>query len=123
MPRAHVDGIVDPRDEDTANLLTEIGLPRPQARILAHLARAGETASPALERAVDLRQPELSLHVQRLRARGLLTMRPVASGGRGRPTHHYRLAHAWTGICDAIAQKEGSDKPALVERAKNALDE
>ncbi|MEM0350839.1 MAG: ArsR family transcriptional regulator, partial [Archaeoglobaceae archaeon] len=57
-------------DEKVVNLLTEAGLNKNIARVVVFLSKVGEAVSRDIERAANLRQPEVSLAMKELKEWG-----------------------------------------------------
>jgi len=59
--------VLDDKDEESVNILMELGLKRNVARTLVYLANADEVTSRSIELGADLRQPEVSIAMRKLR--------------------------------------------------------
>ncbi len=80
------------KDEKIAELLAGAGLKRNIAKVLVFLHKAGEAESMHIERAVNLRQPEVSMAMKELKYWGWVNEREVKRKGKGRPVKSYKLA-------------------------------
>ena len=79
------------RDEEVAMHLFRAGYPKNVARSLAYLLRVHNANSRDIELATGLRQPEVSIAMQKLRKIGWVKKDDVRKKGKGRPTHSYSL--------------------------------
>ncbi|MBN1322842.1 MAG: ArsR family transcriptional regulator [Methanotrichaceae archaeon] len=82
----------DERDLEVVETLRNLGVPRKVSSMLAFLANVDEATSRDIERASDLRQPEVSIALRTLRRNRWVKERICKSNGSGRPTKVYRLA-------------------------------
>jgi len=112
------------KDEALVDLLTATGLPKNLAKTVVFLARRDETTSVDIEKATGLRQPEVSLAMQELRARRWVEKRDIKKEGKGRPVHGYRLTLAFETLVDSITREERRKIQAIEEnlrRLKSSL--
>lgn len=109
---------MDPRDEEAADLLLQLGLPRGVARALVYLSRVDEATSPQIEVGAKLRQPEVSVAMQELRDRAWVLKREQRREGKGRPVHCYRLAIRLPEVVDLLER----EKHAEAERHDRAIE-
>ncbi len=79
------------REERVVDLLAETGLNRNIAKVVVFLAKAGEAISRDIERAANLRQPEVSLAMKELKEWGWVKERELKKKGKGRPLKSYKL--------------------------------
>ena len=94
------------KDGKLAELLMNTGLPRNIAKTLAYIRNKDEVTSVEVEKATDLRQPEVSIAMQWLRSKGWLTKRDIKKEGKGRPVHGYRLTIPFSDIIKEIENQE-----------------
>jgi predicted transcriptional regulator len=80
------------REEEFVSLLVQIGTQKNVAMVLVFLAGAKKATSRMIERGVDLRQPEVSIALARLREKGWITLTETPAPSKGRPTMEVRLA-------------------------------
>lgn len=106
------------RDEEAAALLSQLGLPRNVARCLVFLSGVDEAASPQIEAATRLRQPEVSVAMQHLRDRAWVAKRDQKREGKGRPVHCYRLTIRLEDVVSLIER----EKRAEAQRNEQAVD-
>lgn len=97
------------REEEFVNLLIDCGFRKKVAMVLVFLAHTKETTSRAIERGIDLRQPEVSLAMKYLTKRGWIKIRETTSINKGRPSKVYKLAMPISKIMD-IVEKEKKDE-------------
>ena len=100
------DPVLSERQMDIVEMFVKTGLSRAAARTLLILARGDEIVSTQIEKAAGLRQPEVSMALKDMRARGWVTKRDQRGDGKGRPTHLYRLAEPITKIVAEIEKTE-----------------
>lgn len=113
--------VLDEDDLEAVRLLVELGVDRNEARLLVALAQSDEATARQLERAADLRQPQVSVAARALRRRGWVGMRKMQGEGRGRPRHVYRLDVPFGEVLDRVAAKkerEAEEARANVERLR-----
>ncbi len=79
------------REEKVIRLLSEAGLNKNIARVVVFLSKSGEAISSEIERATDLRQPEVSLAMKELKEWGWIKERELKKKGKGRPLKSYKL--------------------------------
>ena len=109
--------VFDERDEEIASLFMDLGLARSVARALVFLSQVDEAVSTDVETGANLRQPEVSVAMQALRAREWVVKRDLKKEGKGRPVHCYRLARPLAEIIEEIER----EKRAAAERDLAAL--
>ncbi len=90
------------KEEDLAELLRQTGLKRNVARVLVYLANSPEASSRDIERGTDLRQPEVSIAMGVLLARGWISTREIRTENKGRPVKKYLLSRPFLEIIDSI---------------------
>ncbi len=79
------------KEERIVTLLAETGLNRNIAKVVVFLSKAGEAVSREIERAANLRQPEVSLAMKDLKEWGWVKERELKKKGKGRPLKSYKL--------------------------------
>ena len=108
-------------EEAFVDLLVEIGTRKNIAKLLVFLAGVPAASSLEIERGADMRQPEVSLALRYLVARGWCRVKETSPERRGRPTNIYELAVPLPSILDAIGEEkrdEARDQLALLERLR-----
>jgi len=107
------------KERRIVSLLVETGLSRNIAKIIVFLSRAGEAVSRDIERAANLRQPEVSLAMKDLRAWGWIKERELKKKGKGRPLKSYKLTIDLKDIVAELVEKKRKE----VEKAVKHLNE
>ena len=67
-------------------------MPRNAATLITFLANMDEANSREIERATDLRQPEVSIAMRTLRQNNWVNEREIKGDGKGRPMKIYKLS-------------------------------
>lgn len=79
------------QDEKAIRLFEELGMPRNLAKTLLYVSQVDECRSLDIEHKTNLRQPEVSIAMQKLMKKGWIKKRDLRKKGKGRPVHIYRL--------------------------------
>jgi predicted transcriptional regulator len=82
--------MLDENDEEIVDIFSDLGMPKNLAKTLIYISQVDECRSDDIEKAANLRQPEVSLAMQELLQRGWATKRDVKKKGKGRPSHLYK---------------------------------
>ena len=82
--------------------LLVVDVSKTEAKVLLHLIKSKESLARNIEKATDLRQPEVSSAVRKLIGRGWVTHRDIKSEGKGRPQQMYSLVMSKADITKAI---------------------
>ncbi|MEM4472819.1 MAG: ArsR family transcriptional regulator [Archaeoglobaceae archaeon] len=93
-------------DEKVVNLLTEAGLNKNIARVVVFLSKVGEAVSRDIERAANLRQPEVSLAMKELKEWGWVKERELKKKSKGRPLKSYKMIKELREIVSELVQKK-----------------
>ncbi len=112
------------KEEEFVERLEQSGFTRKVATVLVFLMNTSETTSRAIERGTDLRQPEVSLAMKVLIARGWVDVREAPSENKGRPSKLYQLALPAGKILQVIRkekEEETKQQLALVGRLKEYI--
>ena len=73
-------------------VLQKAGVPKHSAKILAVIVKKQKSIRAVeIERATDLRQPEVSISINWLREKGWITSTDIKPKGKGRPTQLHSL--------------------------------
>ena len=96
----------DGSEDQTITALLNAGMKRNSAKVLVFIALNSGTTSENVERAMRLRQPDVSVSVQELYENGWLGRVSVRGTGKGRPKYVYTLSKPFGAIIDEIAEKE-----------------
>ncbi len=107
------------KEERIVTLLVETGLSRSIAKIIVFLSRAGEAVSREIERAANLRQPEVSLAMKELKEWGWIKEKELKRRGKGRPLKSYKLTIDLRDIVSELVEKKRKE----VEQLSKHLDE
>ncbi|MEF8879444.1 MAG: ArsR family transcriptional regulator [Candidatus Thermoplasmatota archaeon] len=106
-------------DKKIIDIFTDLGMPKNLAKTLLYVSKVDECRSADIERGADLRQPEVSVAMQKLRDRGWIEERHKKKEGKGRPVHLYKLSAP---IADIIENFE-EEKMEEVNTIQNDLNE
>ncbi|MDI9611436.1 MAG: ArsR family transcriptional regulator [Archaeoglobaceae archaeon] len=93
-------------EERIVSLLAEAGLNRNIAKVVVFLSKVGEAVSRDIERAANLRQPEVSLAMKELKEWGWVKERELKKKGKGRPLKSYKMTKELKDITMDIIQKK-----------------
>ena len=89
-------------DEEIADIFWESGIRRNAARVLVLLLKDVDVTSREIERACDLRQPEVSIALKDLMKRRWVKDARHSREGKGRPTIIFHLAISLDDILDEL---------------------
>lgn len=78
-------------EEKLIELLQRFNYPYIDAKILTYLLGKKTVRAKQMERDIDLRQPEVSTGIKRLRNQGFIYKTDIPTQGKGRPIHEYHL--------------------------------
>ena len=112
------------KEEEFAELLTEIGVKRNVAKVLVYLANTPEATSRDIERGTDLRQPEVSIAMRTLKENEWITSRESKAESKGRPVKIYSLSQPVNKIIDVIErnkQKEVKAQLDLIQKTREHI--
>ena len=112
------------KEEEFVNLLIAIGITKNIAKVLVFLANTPETTSRAIERGVDMRQPEVSIAMKSLIDRGWIRSRESSAESKGRPMKIYELAKPINEIIEGIENEkktEAKNQLALIKKLQAHL--
>lgn len=112
------------KEEEFASLLMDIGTKRNVAKVLVYLINTKEATSRAIERGIDLRQPEVSLAIKYMAGQGWVKSDEIPSAKKGRPNKKYALAIPVKDIMASIEKNtrdEANQQLALVKKMKNYI--
>ena len=79
------------QDEKAIRLFEELGMPKNLAKTLLYVSQVDECRSLDIEQKTNLRQPEVSIAMQKLIKKGWIKKRDLRKKGKGRPVHIYKL--------------------------------
>lgn len=98
---------LDDNDEEMVELLISLGMNRTVARTLICLKKVDTATSFDLERATELRQPEVSIATKELELHNWIDEHEEKKPGKGRPNKVYSLK---VGLIDIIKHIEKQQK-------------
>jgi predicted transcriptional regulator len=79
------------QDKKIVDVFAELGMPKNLAKTLIYISQVEECRSSEIERGANLRQPEVSVAMQKLTENGWVTKTNQKKEGKGRPIYIYRL--------------------------------
>ena len=82
---------LDENEERLIELLQRFNYSHIDAKILTYMLKKKKAIAKQIERDVDLRQPEVSIGINRLIAQGIIGKTETRTPGKGRPAHEYHL--------------------------------
>ena len=107
------------RNKRIVELLAKTRVNAKLARILVFLSTVPEAVSRAIEREVNLRQPEVSVAMKELRELGWVDEKVDRTRGKGRPFKVYRLRKPLKDIVSEVVEKKRRE----IERTEKKLEE
>jgi predicted transcriptional regulator len=112
--------VLDKEEEKVVDLFFELGMPKNQSKTLMYISQFDECKSADVERGADLRQPEVSVAINKLRKKGWVKRRvQKKENERGRPIHFYSSAKPLTDIIKSFEQ----EKLTEIETVKSDISE
>ena len=111
--------ILDETDDKAVQIFGELGIPKNLAKTLMYISQVDECRSADVEKAADLRQPEISIAMQEMRRSGWVKKRDLKGKGKGRPVHIYTPTKNLSEIWKAVEQ----EKLKEIETIKNNISE
>jgi predicted transcriptional regulator len=110
---------LSPQDKKIVDVFTELGMPKNLAKTLIYISQVGECRSSEIERGANLRQPEVSVAMQKMTDNGWVSKTNRKKEGKGRPIYIYRLE---TPIEEIVNQFE-QEKTQEIQIIKQDLSE
>jgi len=107
------------KDEKIVKLLSETGLNKNIAKVVVFLSKTGEAISRDIERAANLRQPEVSLAMKESKEWGWVKERELKKKGKGRPLKSYKLTLDLKDIVAELVEKKREE----IKRIEKDLEE
>lgn len=89
-----VQAMLSKKDLEAIDVLKQVGISKNEGKILGYLFKVDNALARDIERAVDLRQPEVSAASKILLERNLIKGTNIKSEGKGRPLIKYSLARS-----------------------------
>lgn len=106
------------KEEEMADLLSDVGLKKNVAKVLVYLANTDEATSREIERGTDLRQPEVSIAMRTLNEKGWISNRESKAESKGRPVKIYNLAKPVNEIIDILENEKTEEIETQLEIIK-----
>jgi predicted transcriptional regulator len=109
---------------ELVTILRELGFKKTTACVLVYLANVREASSRDIERGTDIRQPEVSLAIKEMDARGWIAKREQDTPGRGRRIKLFRLTKPFARIAadiDNEKRKEAENVLVLVRKMQDQV--
>ena len=107
---------------EKVNLLISLGVSHNIAKTLLCLHKHGPSKSIELQRWCGLRQPDVSIAINRLKELGVVNIVPLNNKGRGRPSHVYELAMP---LNEAMVpfRKQATERLTIIQNQLSRLSE
>jgi predicted transcriptional regulator len=106
------------KEEEMADLLSEVGLKKNVAKVLVYLANTEEATSREIERGTDLRQPEVSIAMRTLSEKEWISNRESKAESKGRPVKIYNLSKPMPEIIDTLEKDKKQEIETQLEIIK-----
>lgn len=113
--------IMNKKEEKLIKLLKQFDFDRATSNTMVYMLIKKTAVSSDIERAMDLRQPDVSKATKQLRDLGMLSKKDIKYKGKGRPIHRYTLEKSPDEI-KAFIEKEVRTKIKILEGNLNTLD-
>jgi predicted transcriptional regulator len=98
--------VLDEEDKEIIHLFMELGMPANIAKTLLYVSQVEECLSADVEQGANLRQPEVSIAMQKLMERGWVKKRVHRRKGKGRPVNIYRPTKPLSEILKIIEKEK-----------------
>lgn len=104
--KTHEIEIMSKKEEKLVDILQLLGFKRGTAKTLVYMLIKKTSQTKDIERAMNLRQPEVSIGTTELQKLGILSKRYAHhKRGKGRPTHLYTLNKSVSDVKDFLIKK------------------
>jgi predicted transcriptional regulator len=113
--------MLDENEQELIGALEAVGVRRNVATIIVYLKDMNEATSRDIEKGSALRQPEVSIAMNKLREKGWIAERDIKREGKGRPMKMYRLTvpiEDIIGHYEEIKRSESSRAMQSIQRLK-----
>ena len=110
--------VLDEDDHIFVKTLSNLGMSRGVATIMAYLMNVDEASSREIEISTGLRQPEVSLAMRLMRNQSWVSVRSEKKHGKGRPTKIYSLAAPVDEIISYYEDKIDKESQATISVIK-----
>jgi len=114
------------REEEFSDLLTKVGLKKNAAKILVYLANAHTATSRDIERATELRQPEVSIAMSVLMDEKWIDYQENKSENKGRPEKTYSLTLSMGDIINKIEvakREEANEHLKMIRKMRGFIED
>ena len=111
-------------DKKAAQILMKLGMPENLAKTLMYLSHIDECQSTDIQKATNLKQPQVSIVMQELRRKKWIKERILEAKGKGRPRYSYRIIRDLSDIMKDFEQdklKEIDDIKNDISKVKNLI--
>jgi predicted transcriptional regulator len=116
--------LADENDLEFLQGLQNLGVNRNVAHLIIYLKNAKGVSSKDIEKAIGLRQPEVSIAIRTLRERYWVNENEVKKNGKGRPMKIYELGATIDEIInyyEAEKAKESTQTMVAIQRLKELI--
>ena len=110
--------VFDENDYIFVKTLSNIGMSKNVAAIMAYLMNVNESSAREIEISTGLRQPEVSLAMRLMRNQSWVSVRSVNKPGKGRPIKIYSLAAPVDEIISYYEDKIYNESQATISAIK-----
>jgi predicted transcriptional regulator len=107
--------VLDETDLELIEALEAVGVRRNVAIIIVYLKDLDETTSRDIEKGSELRQPEVSIAMSKLREKGWIAEREIKREGKGRPMKIYRLTVSLDDIIGHYEEKKHFESAQMMQ--------
>ncbi|MCP1662534.1 MAG: ArsR family transcriptional regulator [Methanocalculus sp. MSAO_Arc1] len=118
-------GTLTPKQEEIVTLLNGVGMKRNVAKVLVYLSELPEATSREIERATDLRQPEVSIAMRELKEQEWVNCRESKTENKGRPVKIYSISLGLNDITNILEQKkrqEAETQISMINRMRECIE-
>jgi predicted transcriptional regulator len=98
--------VLDEQDKEIVHLFTELGMPINVAKTLIYVSQVEECLSADVEKGTNLRQPEVSIAMQKLTQKGWVKKQIMKRKGKGRPVNIYKSTMPLSEILKIIKKEK-----------------
>lgn len=114
------------REDEFSDLLFKLGLKKNSAKILVYLANAHTATSRDIERATDLRQPEVSIAMSTLMEEKWIDYQENKSENKGRPEKTYTLTLSMGDIVnkmEVVKREEANENLKMIRKMRGFIED
>ena len=116
--------VADEKDFEFIEVLENLGMNRNVAKLVTYLKDVKEGSSRDIERATDMRQPEVSIAMQTMRTMNWVAEHEIKGDGKGRPMKFYALRSTVDeiiGYYEAKKSQEAAQTMEAIQRLKEMI--